>query len=386
MENKKNSIQEEFKSSRTYKAMQDNNLTRKIAKGIDTTAGIVDGIVEDVKASSGNSKSGGTNPANSANPTTSQNPNVKYNYNYTYNQNPQGNKNPQYPQQPPYQQQGNTYNNPNQRPNPQVYTNYVNPRPYIKPKVQKQYKTKGYKANKVPVYDASKYKAVREPSISKYMLTGITAMIYALAGPLYRPFHYLIYLIVVVGAFALFSLTCRGKVRIVPIEQPTPVEKKPEEPKVQETGNPEVDKIIKTGNEYIKKLRAADDAIPDENVSECIERMAKASEGIFDYIAQNPSKAPQIRKFMNYYLPTTLKLLESYQRLDGQTVKGENIQSTLDDIDRIMHTIATAFENQLDSLFSDEALDISADISVFEAMLQQEGFAAEERPLNKEKG
>ena len=100
-----------------------------------------------------------------------------------------------------------------------------------------------------------------------------------------------------------------------------------------------MDKIIDEGREYLKKLRAADDAIPDETLSEDITRMERASADIFRYIADHPEKAQQIRKFMNYYLPTTMKLLNSYQRLSAQNVKGENITSTLFNIAGMMHTV-----------------------------------------------
>ena len=86
--------------------------------------------------------------------------------------------------------------------------------------------------------------------------------------------------------------------------------------------------------------------------------MEKASADIFRFIAEHPEKATQIRKFMNYYLPTTLKLLNSYQRLSRQSARGETITSTMFNIAGMMHTVADAFEKQLDSLFGDEALDI----------------------------
>ena len=107
--------------------------------------------------------------------------------------------------------------------------------------------------------------------------------------------------------------------------------------------------------------------------------MERASADIFRFIADHPEKAPQIRKFMNYYLPTTLKLLNSYQRLSQQSVKGENITSTLFNIAGMMHTVADAFEKQLDSLYAEEAMDISAGITVFETLLKQEGFVDEEK-------
>lgn len=149
------------------------------------------------------------------------------------------------------------------------------------------------------------------------------------------------------------------------------------------TGNPELDKIIDEGDQYIVKLRAANDAIKDEGVSQSIDRMEKASRGIFDYVAENPSKIFEIKKFMNYYLPTTLKLLNSYEKLDRQAVKGENISATMFDIEGMMQTIATAFEKQLDGLFGSEAMDIQADIEVFETILTQEGLKDTTQPKTK---
>ena len=81
---------------------------------------------------------------------------------------------------------------------------------------------------------------------------------------------------------------------------------------------------------------------------------------------------------MNYYLPTTLRLLTSYEKLSRQRVKGENIQKTMFEIEGMMETIAGAFEKQLDSLFGEDAMDIAADISVMESILKQEGLSDDE--------
>lgn len=221
-------------------------------------------------------------------------------------------------------------------------------------------------------------KVVRRGSPAKFYITGAAAVLYSQMFPMYNGFHFGIFALVLVLVFLGSAALFKGKKEFVPIE-PEPVRpKEPEKPKEEEkpsrTGNPEVDKLIDEGNGYLRKLRAANDAIPDEALSECIERMERASADIFAYIADHPGKAPQIRKFMNYYLPTTLKLLGSYERLSRQSVKGENITSTMFNIAGMMHTVADAFEKQLDSLFTDEAMDISADITVFESMLEQEGF------------
>ena len=141
-------------------------------------------------------------------------------------------------------------------------------------------------------------------------------------------------------------------------------EKKPE-PKAEpqkkvSTGDPEVDKIIEEGYKYLHELRDVNIRIPDEVMTKRIDRMEVASADIFAYIAEHPEKAAEIRRFMNYYLPTTLKLLNSYDKLSRQRVKGENIQKTMFEIEGMMETIAGAFEKQLDSLFDDDALDIAA--------------------------
>ena len=229
-------------------------------------------------------------------------------------------------------------------------------------------------------------KMVRKGSPAKYYITAVVALIYALSAPMYEAYHFVIFAVVLVLVFLVSGALFKGKKTFVPVEPEKPKEEPKKEPEKEEkshTGNPEVDKIIDEGREYLKKLRAADDAIPDEALSEDITRMERASGDIFRYIADHPEKAPQIRKFMNYYLPTTLKLLGSYQRLSAQSVKGENISSTLFNIAGMMHTVADAFEKQLDSLYAEEAMDISADITVFETLLKQEGFVEEEKEGGK---
>jgi len=147
-----------------------------------------------------------------------------------------------------------------------------------------------------------------------------------------------------------------------------------EERKKNSTGNEELDKIILEGNEYIKKLREANIAIEHEGISNSIDRMEKAAKDIFDFVKDNPSQIPEIKKFMNYYLPTTVKLLNSYETLSRQSVKGENIRSAMFDIEGMMETIATAFEKQLDTLFGTQVLDLQADMTVMESILEQEGL------------
>ena len=95
---------------------------------------------------------------------------------------------------------------------------------------------------------------------------------------------------------------------------------------------------------------------------------------IFDRVEQKPDTVDDIRKLMEYYLPTTIKLLEAYEELDAQPVQGENIISSKQEIEKTLDTLNTAFEKLLDELFQDTAWDLSSDISVLNTMLAQEGL------------
>ena len=84
-----------------------------------------------------------------------------------------------------------------------------------------------------------------------------------------------------------------------------------------------------------------------------------------------------MRKFLDYYLPTSLKLLKTYAELEAQGVEGENITESKRRIEQTMDTLVHAFETQLDKLFQEDALDVSADIDVMENMLRADGLTGD---------
>ena len=138
--------------------------------------------------------------------------------------------------------------------------------------------------------------------------------------------------------------------------------------------SPEVQKIVQAGDEYVRRIKAANDAIPGEVISAKISRMELLVDRIFDRVEQNPDSVNDMRRMMDYYLPTTMKLLEAYKELDAQPVQGENIISSKKEIEDTIDTLNIAFEKLLDSLFQDTAWDVSSDISVLHTMLAQEGL------------
>lgn len=137
---------------------------------------------------------------------------------------------------------------------------------------------------------------------------------------------------------------------------------------------PEIRKSIDEGRKVVLEIKTANIAIPGQEISRKLDRLEEVTGKIFDYVEIHPGKFTEIRKFTEYFLPTTLKLLEAYRKLDYQTVQGENISSAKAEIEQTMDTINLAFENLLDDLFQDMAMDISTDISVLETMFVQEGL------------
>ena len=135
--------------------------------------------------------------------------------------------------------------------------------------------------------------------------------------------------------------------------------------------------MLVEGARYREEIRQANDAIPGEISSQKLDRLENVTTKIFEYVEKHPKKQPEIRKFMSYYLPITLKLVGAYRDFDAQPVQGENIISAKKEIEDTLDTINLAFENLLDGLFEDVAMDISTDISVLETMLAQEGLTEE---------
>ena len=132
--------------------------------------------------------------------------------------------------------------------------------------------------------------------------------------------------------------------------------------------------LIEEGKESIEQIRDANEAISGEVISQKLDRLEIILCKIFEYVENHTDELPETRKFMGYYLPTTLKLVNAYREMDAEPIQGENIRSAKHEIEETLDTINYAFENLLDSFYQDKAMDISTDITVLETMLAQEGL------------
>jgi len=214
-------------------------------------------------------------------------------------------------------------------------------------------------------------------SVVPIYLIGAVWLVYALALPLCAPMDFVLCAGASALAFILGKAVFPDKEFTVPggekqDAKKAQTSKQPQKPK--STGNPEIDKLIKERDLALSEMRRLNDAIEDEKISEQIDHLEQTTGKIIDHVVEHPKKLPQISRFMSYYLPTTLKLLNAYDRMDDTGVTGDNITSTKQRVENMMDTLVRAYDSQLDALFGAEAMDISTDITVMENLLRQQGF------------
>lgn len=140
------------------------------------------------------------------------------------------------------------------------------------------------------------------------------------------------------------------------------------------TGSEDVDTMLSGISANLDKLHALNDAIPDPELSTAMTRMEKAGRSIAAAVEQTPDKARSIDRFARYYLPEVIKLMTTYANMEKNGVKGGNADQILTELRRNAATTAKAFENQLDALYSAEAMDISTDIEVLDGILKSQNL------------
>lgn len=198
---------------------------------------------------------------------------------------------------------------------------------------------------------------------------GIAALwlLYSYFLPMYKPSHYLILAALSVGVYLLLSKLFPGKV--VTVETPS---------KPVTTGDSAVDALLAEGETAVAEMKRIRASVKDEAIRAKIDELADITGSIFKDVVDDKDDFTQVRRFANYYLPTTIKLLNAYDRMSSQEFKGENITGTIDRIGNILDTTIAAYKKQLDALFANQALDIETDITVLETMLKREGLSGKD--------
>ena len=163
-----------------------------------------------------------------------------------------------------------------------------------------------------------------------------------------------------------------------PAQETKPEPRKAEPQASASTGNPELDAVLQQGQASVQRIQELNDAIPDFKLSAQLKQLEILTQKIFDYVRQHPENLRQIRQFLNYYLPTTIKLLEQYVVLQNQGMRMGNIDDGMKKIEDMLDKVIVAFQRQLDSLFESSVVDITADIQVMEQMMASEGLTGKD--------
>ena len=154
----------------------------------------------------------------------------------------------------------------------------------------------------------------------------------------------------------------------------------PPRPEVKPKAEPEPAPVQDTSreNEMLKRIRQANDLIANQEMSDKLDEIERLTRKIFKLLEERPEKAESLHSFTAYYLPQTLKITEAYARMEAQGVEGENIAEAKRKITAALDMLVDGYRQQLDQLFADDVVDITADIAVMEQMLARDGLAMDE--------
>jgi len=192
---------------------------------------------------------------------------------------------------------------------------------------------------------------------------GLVWVLYSLMFPLLMTWHFI--LVACVSVFAYFILSKIFPGTIEKIEVPI-------EP--ESTGNELIDALLAEGTSAVSEMKRIHDSIPDINMQRKIHELILITEKIFNKLHSEPKAYKQVQRFAGFFLPTSLKLLNTYDRIGISGIDGENISGTMNRIDNALDMTLESYKKFFDSLFENVALDIETDIIVLESMLKNDGL------------
>ncbi len=208
-----------------------------------------------------------------------------------------------------------------------------------------------------------------------FYTVAVVFLIYSSMWPIYNIGRLIAAVVLAFVGFMIVKALCGSKT--APAEEEKAEEKPKTKAKAEEEKkySPEVQAIIDEGKRAQSELGRLYASIPDMEVKHKIRDIMEVSDKIIEDAIDDPSDVPQIKKFLDYYLPTTIKLLNAYDRMGAQGIEGENITGTMKSISEMLDTAIEAYHKLLDSLFANQALDVETDIEVMNTLLKREGLS-----------
>jgi len=204
---------------------------------------------------------------------------------------------------------------------------------------------------------------IKKKSVIPLYGTAAVWVLYCLIFPLYRTWHFI--LLACVGVLVYFILSKLFPGRIERIEVP-------EEP--ERTGDERIDALLVEGETAVNEMRRLRSTITNANLVVKVDELIAVTDKIFKKLLIEPKAYKQVKRFADFFLPTSVKLIGTYDRFGQSGIKGENITSTMERIDSALDMTLDSYRKFFDSLFEDQALDIETDISVLETMLKRDGL------------
>lgn len=225
-----------------------------------------------------------------------------------------------------------------------------------------------------------------------FLVAGLISLLYSGLFPLFRLFDYAVLALLMLAGGKIFRAVVK-KIHQKEDEAAEEEERRREQEREEAeqkrreaaekrkaeqakatTGDAEVDSLILRGQQLLEQIRSENDRLPEPEISEQIDTIESIANQIFKAVIDQPKKAAQIRRFMDYYLPTTLKMLVAFRRMEEGNVTGENADNARQRIRSSLDMVIEAFKKQLARLYEDDTLDITTDMDVLETMLKQDGL------------
>ena len=204
---------------------------------------------------------------------------------------------------------------------------------------------------------------IKKKSVFPVYATAAVWVLYCIAFPLYRPWHFVLLACIGIGTFIILSRVFPGTTTSIEAT------KEPER-----TGDEKVDTLLSEGENSLNEMKKLREAIPNEEIRTKTDQLINITDQIFKKLRAEPGVYTQVKRFTDFFLPTSVKLLSTYSQIDQSGVEGENIKNTMERIDSALDMTLNSYKKFYDSLFENMALDIETDISVLETMFKRDGI------------
>ena len=209
---------------------------------------------------------------------------------------------------------------------------------------------------------AKKTVAKKVRSVVPIYVTGLVFLMCCAFLPMYTFLYCLLIILITALAYASARKIFPGKT----VET--------EEFDYQKTGSSDADTILAQGKRFLETLNASKDKIANDIFRTQLQEIITDAEGIFDFIVKNPKSAGLVKSFSAYYLPQTIKIVETYIEFSSAGVVRDELGVTSQKLAEAMPDIVSAFDAQLSNLYSDKAFDIRTDLKVLESVLRDSGI------------